>query len=946
MFEDVKQKLFRFLTSRITVLGGILVLCAAGLIARLFSLQLVHGQEYLDSFQLMIRKERSIPGVRGNIYDRNGNLLAYNELTYSVTIEDVFDSGRGHNRNLNNSVSGMLDILERNGDALVLTFPIELDEQGEYAFTLSGTQHMRFLADVYGRQTIQDLEYRERTKTAAEVIEDLSVNFGVGDYADPENSSTFVPGLGVSKERALKLITVRYAMMLTGYQKYIETVVAEGISDRTVADIRENASSVPGVDVAESTMRRYVDGVYFSQIIGYTGSISQDELEMMQAENPEYALNDIVGKAGIEQTMESALQGQKGSETVFVDKMGKVIEVGEHIDPLPGNDLYLTIDKDLQMAAYDLLESRIAGIILQRLEPVRVAKKDTPSKDMIIPIYDVYFALFKNNVIDISHFGKADAQETERKAHQAFTAKIKDVQNTLEAELRSMGTPYNQLTQEYKVYQTMITSMLYNHDIINSDLVDRTDKTYIAWTTDEVISLREFLQYCIAMNWIDVTLLSLEDPYSDAETVYDALVNYTMHHLSEDGTFRSRLFKYLIDDDVLTGRDVCNLLIEQNIVTLSEEETDIWDRAGIDAYHFMVERIRDLDITPAQLALDPCSGSMVITDVNTGDVLALVSYPSYDNNRIQNKKYFARVNNDLSRPLYNFATQQRTAPGSTFKMVSATAGMEEGVVAPESTFGCVGEFALITPSPKCWIYPGGHGTLNMSGAIKHSCNNYFFNVGYRLGSYDGKFSNDLGVEKLRYYAEQFGLTDLSGIEIAENDPQVSTMDAVRTAIGQGNSGYTTVGLARYVTAVANRGTVYNLTLIDRLTDSAGAEIYDNSATVRNRVEMNTHHWNTIHEGMRGMVEAQPFFDGIGVNVAGKTGTAEESRSRADHALFVSFAPYENPQISVTVRVAFGYTSSYPAQIAKDFYRYYYHPELRNEILSHTADEPSNQVVND
>ncbi|MBR0090832.1 MAG: penicillin-binding protein [Lachnospiraceae bacterium] len=946
MFEEIRQKIFRFLTSRITVLGAILVLCAAGLIARLFSLQLVHGQEYMDSFQLMIRKERSIPGVRGNIYDRNGNLLAYNELTYSVTIEDVFDSGRGHNRNLNNSVSGMLDILERNGDALVLSFPIELDEEGNYAFSLSGTQHLRFLADVYGRKTVQELEYRERTKTAEEVITDLSENFGVGDYADPENTASFVPGLGVSKERALKLITVRYAMMLTGYQKYIETTVAEGISDRTVADIQENAADLPGVDVAESTMRRYVDSVYFSQIIGYTGSISQDELEMMQAENPEYALNDIVGKAGIEQTMESALQGTKGAETVFVDKMGKVIEVGEHVDPLPGNDLYLTIDKDLQMAAYDLLESRIAGIILQRLEPVREGKKDAQSKDMIIPIYDVYFALFRNNVIDISHFGKPDAQETERKAHAAYEIKIKEVLSSLEAEMRTIHTPYNRMTQEFKVYQTMITTMLYNHGIINSELVDRTDKTYIAWTTEEVIPLSEFLQYCIAQNWIDVTLLALEDPYSDAETVYDALINYIIHNLSEDSAFRSRLFKYLIDGDILTGRDVCNLLIEQNVVTLSEEQTDIWERSGIDAYNFMVERIRDLDITPAQLALDPCSGSMVITDVNTGDVLALVSYPSYDNNRIQNVRYFAKVNNDLSRPLYNYATQQRTAPGSTFKMVSAAAGMMEGVVSPTSTFGCVGEFALITPSPKCWIYPGGHGTLNMAQAIRHSCNNYFFNVGYKLGSVDGRFSNDLGVEKLKDYAGMFGLTELSGIEIAENSPQISTMDAVRTAIGQGDSGYTTVGLARYVTAVANRGTVFHLTLIDKLTDSEGNLIYENEATVRNRVEMDPYYWETLHTGMRGMVEAQPFFQGIGVNVAGKTGTAEESRSRADHALFVSFAPYENPQISVTVRVAFGYTSSYPAQIAKDFYQYYYNPGMRNEIISHTANELSNQVVND
>ena len=947
MFEEMKENFFKFLTSRITVLSVVLALCALGLIWRLFDLQLVHGQEYMDSFQLMIKKERIVPGVRGNIYDRNGNLLAYNELTYSVTIEDVYDDGRGHNRSLNNSINRMIEIIERNGDSIEESFPVELDENDQFVFTLDGTRHLRFLADLYTDGPISDLEYRDRIKTAQEVINDLAVRFGVGDYTDPEDSSTFAPGLGYNNDRLLKIIEIRYEMSLNNFQKYMETTVATGVNDKTVAEIQENAPDMPGVTIQESTMRKYVDPVYFSQVLGYTGKVSQAELETLSAEDASYGMNDIVGKAGIEQSMEGALRGENGSEIIFVDKMGRVIAQGDYTAALSGNNVYITLDKELQEAAYDLLESRIAGILTQRIKNVRQVPDDMPTQDLIIPIYDVYYALFRNSVIDISHFTKADAKETERSVQQRFSAKLEQVLTLLDDELRYNQTPYNKLTQEFKVYETFLSSMLYNDGIINSDLVDRTDKTYLAWTTEEVISLSEYLRYCISKNWVDVTLLNLEDRYSSADEVFSAICDYCIAQCDSSTDFRKRLYRYLIDDDIVTGRDVCNLLIEQGAIQLGSADLDAWDRSATDAYAFLMDRITKLEITPAQLALDPCAGSMVITDVKNGDVLALVSYPSYDNNRIQDSSYFAKLNTDLSRPLYNYATQQRTAPGSTFKMVSATAGLMEGIMDVSDSFVCKGEFDLVTPSPKCWAYPGAHGFLTVTPAIRHSCNGYFFNVGFYLAMRDGNYDDKYGSERLAKYADLYGLSEKTGIEIVESDPQMSDTDPVRSAIGQGTAAYTTVGLARYVTTIANNGTCFNLTLIDRVTDKDSKLVYENDATVRNTLEMGYGYWDAIHQGMRGSVLNQPYWSEVDVNVAGKTGTAEESKSRGDHALFVSYAPYESPEITVTVRVAFGYTSGYTAQIAKDMYKYIYNnPEQRDSIINNEAQEMDSQTIND
>ena len=192
---------------------------------------------------------------------------------------------------------------------------------------------------------------------------------------------------------------------------------------------------------------------------------------------------------------------------------------------------------------------------------------------------------------------------------------------------------------------------------------------------------------------------------------------------------------------------------------------------------------------------------------------------------------------------------------------------------------------------------------------------------YRLGSVGDSYNSERGTDMLAKYADMYGLSETSGLEVEETDPKLSTEDAVRSSIGQGNNNYTTTQLARYVTTVANSGTCYDLTLIDRITDKNGSLLEDRSANVRNRIEMDQSYWDAIHTGMRGVVENMSYYGNIGVNVAGKTGTAEQSDKHPNHALFVSYAPYENPEISVTVRITNGYSSSFAAQTAKDFYVY-------------------------
>ena len=212
-------------------------------------------------------------------------------------------------------------------------------------------------------------------------------------------------------------------------------------------------------------------------------------------------------------------------------------------------------------------------------------------------------------------------------------------------------------------------------------------------------------------------------------------------------------------------------------------------------------------------------------------------------------------------------------------------------------------------------------------------------MGYQLGVTGDTYNSDVGVDKLYKYADMYGLSDKSGVEIDEASPVVSNDYSVLSAIGQGKNSFTTVGLARYVTTIANGGTCYDLSLIDKAVDSNSNLLKDFTPNVRNRMELSPSTWNSIWQGMRQVVLKRSDFSNLGVSVAGKTGTAEESRKRANHALFVSYAPFESPEITVTTRIANGYTSNYAANLTRDIYQYYFGLQEEDELLSGTANVP-------
>ena len=969
-----KEKNFRRKTERIERAGrrrsyliAFAALFLAGvLLFRLYKLQIIDGDRYQAEFKSRIRRTVVVRGSRGRILDRNGKVLAETKSSYNITMNDLTDDSSEDNRILNDRIREVIRIVDENDDTMFSDFSIRLVGGSYYFKEMGQTAKARFLADVYGYADPADMSDEELQKSPEDVVDDLADRYGISSSIRDEDRKVY-----------LEMVVARYNLSLNYYQKYISTVLAKDISGKTKAAIEERfSSSGDGVQVEEQLVRYYHRAKYLSNIIGYTGEASEEYLSQHEGTDekghPVYREGDTVGLTGIEASQEEILHAKSGQETFNVDNIGRVTSVPvdnsevsvaeQSYAPVDGRDVWLTIDRDLQVSAYRIIENNLRNIILAKLQNSiydQVISEDQDGSSIGIPISSVYTSCLCN-VIDSTHFSSEEASDTEREVLAGFESFRAHRCTEILTEIRDGQTVWESLDLEMQTYQTLLAQSLFDYGIVTDSRSDSHglggNDVWKAWEKGKT-SLHELLTECIRKKWIDTgsRYLNVSDS-SGRDEIYDAVMDFfaavigTGENAFQDRDMRNALYKYLIISQEISGDQVCRLLLDQKLVEISEEEQESFDSEwGESAFTFMYNRIQNLDLTPAQLHLYPSTASVVVTDPDTGDVLAMVSYPGFDTNRINDESYYKKLLQDPANPLLNYATQQLTAPGSTFKMVTATAALSEEVVTLTDKVNCKkkSKFTKVKEDPnppKCWIYPKKHGKQNLEGAIANSCNMYFYEMGYRLGT-DGTdtYNSNYGIERLQKYASLYGLDSTSGVEVSESEPRLLSGDPIRGAIGQDTNAFTTASLARYVSTVANSGTDYRLTLIDRIGMEDGTTS-EHEKYIENTISLEEKQWDTIHRGMRRVATGYSAFNVLWeYPVAGKTGTAQQT-GMPDNALFVGYAPFyerdawnaeemsQIPKIALAVRIPNGYTSTYAAQLASDVIRVFYDPDQVEEIV--------------
>lgn len=325
-------------------------------------------------------------------------------------------------------------------------------------------------------------------------------------------------------------------------------------------------------------------------------------------------------------------------------------------------------------------------------------------------------------------------------------------------------------------------------------------------------------------------------------------------------------------------------------------------------------------------------GACVITDMS-GGVLAMASYPTYDPSTYYSS--YLELSNDPLEPLRNRALQETYSPGSTMKMAVAAGALQEGVITPTEKILDTGRYlhySRIQDQPQCWIYRQygrTHGYENVSEAIRDSCNVYFYETGLRLG-----------ITKLDEYAAMFGLGRTTGLELFEvagevAGPETSAKhdqpwyegNTMYAAIGQGDTRVTPIQLCNYITTLVNGGYHYPTHLLKTVKSSDFSQVAEEyQAIARDEIALSPENLEAVKKGM-GMLATEGsvawYFRDLPVKVGAKTGSAQVSSDTEANALFVAFAPYDDPEIAISIVVEHGGSGTYAAVIAKEILEYYF-----------------------
>ena len=323
------------------------------------------------------------------------------------------------------------------------------------------------------------------------------------------------------------------------------------------------------------------------------------------------------------------------------------------------------------------------------------------------------------------------------------------------------------------------------------------------------------------------------------------------------------------------------------------------------------------------------TGSLVVMDTRNNEVLAIASYPNYDNSTYQED--YDKLSKDVSKPLWNRALKSTYTPGSTIKPAVAMAGLEEGLIKGDMGIVCTGIYTHYQDyQPRCTKV---HGYQNVVNAIYNSCNIYFYDTARRLG-----------IEKLNSYFTMFGLGEPTGIELSESEGTVDTVEhrelkgelwtpglTIQAGIGHGDNQFTPIQLCSYVSTIANRGTRYKAHVIKSVKSSDLSEtIMETQSQILSKATFSDENWDLVHRGMLLVgTESYADFTKVPYKVAAKTGTTTVSKTvngrkiETYNGFLITFAPYEKPEIAICVSVEGAGSGGSTAPIASAIMEHYF-----------------------
>lgn len=903
--KSIFERFNEFRKSRIFILFCCIVVLFSVLVAKLFYLQIIHGEQSQQDLKTSIMRTLTIPASRGNIFDRYGRPLATNQVAFSVKIDDSIKVSLNDKAHI---LTTLVEKLEQ--DEQISDDNLPISKTKPYYFTFNGDEN----AEKNWKTSI-GIKKNNLDISADETMDFLMDKYNISPDT-PEKTKRNIIDLNINlNDKNLMLISLVKILMDNG-----ENIVDElPFSKTTPHALLFDNNSEKENNWKESI---YIKKENLNMTDEECYNYLLDYFEIPKSLSPELARN----VAALRYSLFLERYRKYQPVTVALNINDKTVaSLEENQNSFPG----VTIDTD-SLRKYPEGEyfSHILGYIRKISDTEYERFKQYKTSDGV--------QIYSNSDI----VGKSGIEKVQE-------LKLNGEDGEMLVEVDNVGRRINTIETKQPISGSDIfltlDKTLQNsaYDFLEEELTNVLIKKLTSSSKIEMpITLKQLFTSMVDTNSIPLRKIftSTEgEQYNLKQLVLNENPEFKLS-TDEDMKYAKEIISTAIEKGVVSSKQMVLVLYEQGKISADEDYLNRIKSGRISPLTVILQKLESKELRPSDTNLDPCTGSVVVSDVNSGDVLALVTYPSYDNNELVNNfnnQYYNDLLLDLTTPLVNRALSQSKAPGSTFKMVSAIALLEEGIITPRTTVHDKGTFTTAgLPYARCWIGggSGSHGSVNVSMALEVSCNYFFYENLYRL-SHRSDDSLD-GITTLNGYMADFGLSSPTGIELGEADPLIASPenkeriikmqnpdatssqtrwkdgDTIRAAIGQSVNSYTPAQMNKYIATLANGGTRYKMHIINKIADSNGNLTEKSEPEVENIMNIKEENLHAVYEGMRLVTEGssgtlRTVFKDFPISVATKSGTAQEDLSRSSHAWFVGFAPYDDPQISVTVMMPFG-----------------------------------------
>lgn len=548
---------------------------------------------------------------------------------------------------------------------------------------------------------------------------------------------------------------------------------------------------------------------------------------------------------------------------------------------------------------------------------------------------------------------------TAEESFYKFKNKYEITNDNVEEIRKIISIRYIITTTGYSATKSITIATNVNEEVVAQISERNSDFPGVSISTN---AARTYLAGNLAAHVIGYTGKIKEDEYNANKDIYniDDIIGKTgIEYVFEKylkGTDGEKQVEMSVDGTI-TGETVAKNAIAGSDVVLTIDSN--LQKVTQDSLENCINKIRSGGFAQTY---DAQGGAAVVMNVNTGEVLATASYPTFEPQWFVggiSQENWAYLRDDSRHPQLNKTIQSTYEPGSTFKMVTAIAGLETGAITTKERINDTGVYRKYNMEWKCWYYTSyhrGHGYQNVTQALQHSCNYFFYETGDRMG-----------IDNLSKYALHFGLGKKTGIELPNekegavasketyaklrNGGRIGPGDVLNASIGQGGNNFTPMQIAKYISSIANGGNVVKPTIIKSILNSDGSEVSRDEITqytneklgysdTDDGITISQESVNVAKEGMRMAASeaggtAYNIFKGFNQEVAGKTGSAEAGKDKNGNDLvnawFVCFAPYEKPEVAVVVMIENGGHGNYAAEVARDVLTQYFGMNESTEI---------------